>query len=154
MLRVLFPGRDSSLGTYIILTIPENINLFFNFIHLCTLLPRFNYIIQKRESKPFFKTKRRHSSKINLIQKVLCFYINLHYLSGYIVLIPINQIFPVLWNSASSFWRCIFCFCVWGRNLRPQINCIFSITHSQSVSTSIDSILFWLSRFFCFAIFS
>lgn len=32
MLRVLFPGRDSSLGTYIILTIPENINLFFNFI--------------------------------------------------------------------------------------------------------------------------
>lgn len=29
MLRVLFPGRDSSLGTYIILTILENINLFF-----------------------------------------------------------------------------------------------------------------------------
>ena len=31
MLRVLLPGRDSSLGTFIMLTIPEIINLFFNF---------------------------------------------------------------------------------------------------------------------------
>ena len=32
MLRILISGRDSSLGTYIILMIPENINLFFHFL--------------------------------------------------------------------------------------------------------------------------